>query len=177
MNRIAIFVLGSLGALLLAAPVLGLGDRQADAGATTVKVAVVNLEETLYDTPAGKRATEKFEKTLKKKQAELDKKQKELQKVAAELDKQATVLKPEVLKEKKEKLEKQFVELQQLYVKLERDLAGERTKLIQELLKQANPHIEKLAKDEGVDIVVDASAVVWSSDAVNLTEKLKKKMK
>jgi outer membrane protein len=176
MNRIATFVLGAVGALLLAAGVVGEG-REATASGTTVKVAVVDLERTLYETPAGKRADENFEKTRKKKQAELDKKQKELQKYAAELEKQATVLKEEVLKEKRAELEKKLVELQQLYVKLERSLAEERTKLIQDLLKQAAPHIEKLAGDEGIDIVVDASAVVWSSKAVDLTDKLNKKMK
>ena len=60
------------------------------------------------------------------------------------------MLKPEVLEEKQQELEKKFVELQQTYVKLERDLAGERDKLIQDLLKQAEPMIEEIAKAEGV---------------------------
>ncbi len=177
MNRIAIFVLGALGALLLAAPLAGIGDRSADAGASTVKIAIVDLEKTLYDTPAGKRASEAFDKTRKAKQAELDKKQKALQKAAAELDKQAAVLKPDVLAQKKAELEKQFVELQQVYVKLERSLAEERTKLVQDLLKKASPYIEEIAKAEGVDIVVDASAVVWANPAVDITGQLTKKMK
>ena len=49
------------------------------------------------------------------------------------------MLKPEVYKQKRQELEKKFVELQQTYVKLERELAGERAKLIQDLLKQAEP--------------------------------------
>jgi outer membrane protein len=176
MNRIALTAAAGVALVLL--PLVSEVIATAEAGGTPpIKVAVIDLERTLYQTPAGKRADEKFDKARKNKQAELDKKQKDLQKQAAELDKQATVLKPEVAREKKAELEKRFVELQQLYVKLEKDLAGERTKLIQELLKQATPHVEALAKAEGVDLIVDASAVVWASKTIDLTDKLNAKMK
>ena len=151
--------------------------RPVDAGPPTTKIAVIDLEKTLYDTPAGKRASEAFDKTRKTKQAELDKQQKDLQKAAAELDKQAAVLKPDVLAQKKGELEKKFVALQQVYVKLERDLAGERTKLLQDVLKQAEPIIDGLARAEGVNLVVDRSAVLWVDPAVDLTDKLNAKMK
>ena len=175
MNRIRLLLL--CGAAFLAVPVLGQLGGAAEAGSSTTKVAVVNLERTLYETPAGKRADKKFEKTRKKKQGELDKKQKALQKQAAELDKQSTVLKEDVLAEKKTALQEQFVELQQTYVQLEKDLAGERTKLIQDLLKQANPIIEEIAKQEGVDLIVEQSAGVWADKTLDLTDDLNAKMK
>jgi outer membrane protein len=174
-NRISILAL--LGAALLAVPLIAELATPVEAAGSTLKVAVIDLDRTLYETPAGKRADEKFEKARKKKQSELDKKQKELQKYAAELDKQATVLKPDVLKEKKAELEKKFVALKELYLRLEKDLAGERAKLIEELLEQAGPHIEELAKAEGVDLIVDASAVVWANKAIDLTDELNAKMK
>ena len=177
MNRTSAIALLGLG--LLVSPVAGslLGGGTADAVPAQVRVGVVNLEKTLYDTPAGKRASEAFDNTRKSKQAELDKKQKDLQKAAAELDKQAAVLKPDVLAQKKSVLEKQFVELQQVYVKLERSLAEERTKLVQDLLKKAGPIIEEIAKAEGVQMVVDQSAVLWAEPGVDLTAKLNARMK
>jgi outer membrane protein len=60
---------------------------------------------------------------------------------------------------------------------LERQLAEERAKLIQDLLKQASPKIEALAKAEGVNIIVDREAVVWADKAVDLTSKLNAEMK
>ena len=172
MNRFT--AIACLGLGLMVSPILG---QFVDAGPATVKVGVIDLERTLYDTPAGKRASEAFEKARKAKQDELDKKQKDLQKAAADLDKQATVLKPDVLKTKKEELEKKFVELQQLYMKLEKDLAGERAKLIQDLLKKASPIVADIAKAEGVHVIVDQSAVVWADPAVDLTDELNAKMK
>jgi Skp family chaperone for outer membrane proteins len=81
-----------------------------------------------------------------------------------------------VLAQKKAVIEKQFVDLQQVYVKLERSLAGERTKLVQEVLKKAGPVIEQIAKDEGVTMILDQSATLWIDSSVDLTEKLNAKM-
>ena len=172
MNRY--LALGCLGLGLMVSPLLsGLSTGAVPAP----KIGVIDLDSTLSTTPAGKRANDAFEKTRKNKQAELDKKQEELKKADADLDKQKTVLKPEVYQQKRQELEKKFVELQQIYVKLERDLAGERTKLIQDLLKQASPKIEALAKSEGVNIIVDHEAVVWADKSVDLTAKLNEQMK
>lgn len=172
MNRY--LALGCLGLGLMVSPLLtGLSTGAVPAP----KIGVIDLDNTLSTTPAGKRANDSFEKTRKAKQTELDKKQEELKKADADLDKQKTVLKPEVYAQKRQELEKKFVELQQVYVKLERDLAGERTKLIQDLLKQASPKIEALAKAEGVNIIVDREAVVWADKAVDLTAKLNEQMK
>jgi outer membrane protein len=173
----AIRLLALCGAALLAVPVVSTLGGSAHADGTTTKIGVVDLERTLYETDAGKRADKKFEKTRKKKQDKLDKKQKELQKEAEELDKQSTVLKEDVLAEKKADLQQQFVELQDLYAKLEKELASERTQLIQDLLKQAAPIIEDLAKANNIDVVVDASAVVWADKSLDITDDLNAKMK
>jgi outer membrane protein len=173
MNRY--LALGCLGLGLMVSPLLG------QVGQTAVpsnpKIGIIDIENTLSTTPAGKRANEQFEKTRKAKQAELDKRQGDLKKQAADLEKQQAVLKPDVFKTKREELEKKFVELQQTYVKLERELAADRTKLIQDLLKQAEPRIAKLAKDEGVTLIIDHSATVWADPAVDLTQKLNAEMK
>jgi outer membrane protein len=158
MNRyLAIAVLG-LG--LMVSPLFA---KLASSGVPAPKIGVIDLDNTLSTTPAGKRANEAFEKTRKT--------------AAAELDKQKTVLKPEAYESKKAELEKKFVDLQQVYVKLERDLAGERTKLIQDLLKQAGPKIEQVAKAEGVNLIVDREAVVFADPSVDLTQALNALMK
>lgn len=173
MNRY--LALGALGLGLMVSPLLG--NFAQSAVPAQPKIAIIDIENTLSTTPAGKRANDQFEKTRKAKQAELDKRQNELKKAGADLEKQQTVLKPDVFKQKREELEKKFIELQQTYVKLERELAQDRTKLIQTLLKQAEPIIQKIAKAEGVHLIIDQSASVWADPAVNLTSKLNAEMK
>ena len=137
MNRYV--ALGCLGLGLMVSPLFGrVGNSAVPANP---KIGIIDIENTLSSTPAGKRANETFEKTRKTKQAMLDKHQEELKKADADLVKQKAILKPEVFETKRQELEKKFVELQQTYMKLERELAQDRTKLIQELLKQAEPKI------------------------------------
>ena len=172
MNRY--LALGCLGLGLMVSPILsGLSTGAVPAS----KIGVIDLDNTLSSTPAGKRANDAFEKTRKAKQSQLDKQQQDLKAADADLEKQKAVLKPDVYNQKRQELEKKFVDLQQTYVKLERDLAGERTKLIQDLLKLAGPKIEAIAKSEGVNIIVDREAVVWADAAVDLTPQLNAQMK
>ena len=166
--------LGCLGLGLMVSPLLS--NSAQTAVPANPKIGIIDIENTLSTTPAGKRANQKFEKVRKAKQAELDRKQNELKKQGQDLEKQQAVLKPAVFKQKRDELEKKFVELQQTYVKLERELAADRTKLIQDLLKLAEPRIQKIAKQEGVQIIIDQSATVWADPAVDLTKKLNAQM-
>jgi len=168
------FAIAFLGVSLIIA-----GMVTADAGPKngSFKIGHVNFDEILTGTAAGKRASKEFEQTLKTKQQKLDAKQKELQDYAAQLEKQAAVLKPNVLKQRKQELQKRYYELQQTYALLERELMEKRTKLIQQILKKAEPAIISIAKSEGYDMIVDRSAVVWSDDAYDLTDKIKKRIK
>jgi len=173
MNRY--LALGCLGVGLMVSPLLsGLAGSAVPANP---KIGFIDLDNTLSTTPAGKRANDSFEKTRKTKQAELDKQQKDLKQASADLEKQKAILKPDAFESKRAELEKKFAELQQTYVKLERDLAQERTTLIQNLLKQAGPIIEKIAKAEGVTVVLDREALVWWDPAIDLTPKLNAEMK
>jgi Skp family chaperone for outer membrane proteins len=90
----------SIAIAFLGVALIVAGMVTADANPTQQKssrIGFVNLERTLLETPAGKRASEQWEKARKLKQSELDKKQKDFQELATQLEKQRTVLKPEVL--------------------------------------------------------------------------------
>ena len=173
MNRY--LAMGCLGLGLMVSPLLG--GLAGSAVPANPKIGLIDIDNTLSTTPAGKRANDAFEKTRKAKQAELDKQQQDLKRAEQDLEKQKAVLKPDVFQTKQEELQKKFVDLQQTYLKLEKDLAGERTKLIQDLLKQAGPKIEAIAKAEGVSLIVDREAVVWADPAIDLTPKLNSEMK
>ena len=173
MNRY--LALGCLGLGLMVSPLLsGLAKSGVP---SNPKIGLIDIDNTLTTTPAGKRANDAFEKTRKAKQAELDKHKDDLKKAEADLEKQKPLLKPDVYQQKFEDLQKQAVALQETYMKLEKELAENRTKLIQELLKQAGPKIEEIAKAEGVALIVDREAVVWADPAIDLTAKLNAEMK
>ena len=165
--------LGCLGLGLMVSPLLG---GLATATVPAPKIGVIDLDNTLSTTPAGKRANDAFDKARKSKQSDLDKQQNDLRQAETDLEKQKAVLKPDVFEQKRQELEQKFVALQQLYLKLEKDLAGERAKLMQDLLKQAGPKIEAIAQAEGCNIIIDREAVVWADKTVDLTPKLNAQM-
>src|SRR5215468_11218024 len=118
MNRYV--ALGCLGLGLMVSPILaGIGRTAVPANP---KIGIINIEDTLASTPAGKRANEQFEKTRKTKQSLLDKQQEELKKANDDLEKQKALLKPEMYTQRRQELEKKLVDLQQTFVKLEREL-------------------------------------------------------
>jgi Skp family chaperone for outer membrane proteins len=173
MNRYV--ALGCLGLGLMTSPLLGgIGNTAVPANP---KIGIINIEDTMSTTPAGKRVGQALEKSIKAKQGLLDKQQGELKKADADLLKQKAVLKPEVFEGKRQELEKRFVDLQQTYVKLERELTQDRAKMMQDLLKQAEPKIIAIAKAEGVSLILDSSIVIWADPALDLTRKLNAEMK
>ncbi len=83
MNRY--LALGCLGVGLMVSPLLsGLAGSAVPAN---VKIGVIDIDNTLSSTPAGKRANDQFEKARKAKQGELDKKQQELKRAKKERQK------------------------------------------------------------------------------------------
>ena len=119
---------------------------------------MIDLERTLYVDARRQEGERRVRQDPQVEAGRARQKQKDLQKAAADLDKQATVLKPEVLKAKKDELEKSSSTSSSSKVKLERDLAGERTQLIQDLLKKASPIVGH-REGRGCPLIVDQSAV------------------
>ncbi|HLT35733.1 MAG TPA: OmpH family outer membrane protein, partial [Enhygromyxa sp.] len=97
----------NLAIAILGVCVLAGGVLRADASGTsaTIKIGYVDLQRSLNETAAGKRAKKKLEADKQKKQKELDKQQKELQAFAASLEKQRVVLKPDVLRQRERELQ------------------------------------------------------------------------
>lgn len=141
------------------------------------KIGFVDLERTLLETPAGKRASNKFERSLKAKQQELDRKRKDLEKFKTELEKQRSMLKPAVIAQREQEYNERTMELQGYFMKLQNELANERAQLIQEVLKQAGPVIKQVAKEQGFTMIVDRNAVIWASDALDVTSEINKRIK
>lgn len=169
------FALGCFGVGLIVSPLLaGIGHAAVPA---SPRIGVIDFQSTLATTPAGQRANASFESTRKAKQGTLDKQQEDLRKAAAELEKQKSTLPAAQFEAKRHELEGKFAELQQTYMKLERELAQDRTKLLQDLIKLAEPKVAAIAKAEGITVILDRSATVWSDPANDLTAKLNAEMK
>jgi outer membrane protein len=165
-----------LGLALITAGVVT-ADAAAPAAGKIGFIDLVALERTLLATPAGKRASAKMEQSLKAKQTEFDKKRNDLQKVIAEFEKQRSMLKPEVAAQREQEYGERMRELQEYYVKLQGDLGNEQAKLIQEVVKQAEPVIKQVAQEQGYTMIMNRAAVVWAVDGIDITAEVNKRIK
>ena len=150
-----------------------------DAAGPGEKIGFVDLQRTLNETNAGKKAKKKLEKDKTKKQKALDKRQKNLQKAAADLEKQRGVLKPAALKQKEEKLQKDYIALQETYMKLQQDLAKQEAQLVQEIFAKASPAIQAIAKERGYTMILEKNegAVLFGNKSLDITSEVNKRVK
>ncbi len=160
--------IGCLGVGLLASPLFG-GPAPTAVPSSVQKIAVVDMESVMTTTPAAKRVGAQLAQFQKTNQATLDQSQADMKRAIADLDKQAPVLRPDVLEQKKAALAKQAHDVEQLYIKLERDLDAEKTKLGQQLLLDAKPKIERIAKQQGVTLVLDTAGVMYADPSIDIT--------
>lgn len=151
-------------------------EAQGGSGATG-KVGYVDLQRTLNETQAGKSAKKKLEADKAKKQKELDRKQQELQQYAAELDKQRLVLKPDVLRQRERELQEKYVKLQETYLQLQQGLVAQEAELVKQILLKATPVIKEIAAKRGYSMIVDKNAVLWASDALDITNEVNQRVK
>ena len=154
------------------------GVMRADAAGTssTPKIGYVDLQRTLNETAAGKKAKARLEADKTRKQKELDKKQKELQNFAAELDKQRVVLKPNVLRQREQELQQKYVNLQQRYFQLQQELQKQENTLIQRIFGKAYPAIKVIAKQGGYTMILEKSSVLWAADGLDITDQVNKRL-
>ena len=168
------FLVGFVGVALI-----GFGMVRADAAGSTTKVGFVDLQRTLNETAAGKKAKAKLEKEKKRKQAALDRDQKELRKFAADLEKQKVVLKPNVLAKRQRELQEKYVKLQETYMKLQQDLAKQEAQLVQKIFAKASPAIKAIAREKGFTIILEKNegAVLWGAAALDITNEVNRRVK
>ena len=170
----------NLAILLLGVALMVAGVVRADASnPTSVKIGYVDLQRSLNETGAGKKAKAKLETDKKKKQAELDKKQKELQTGAAELEKQRVVLKADVLRQREQELQQKYVALQERYFQLQQDLAKQEALLVKEIFDQAAPIIADIGQRDGYTIVLEKneSAVLFAAQGMDITAQVNAQIK
>ena len=129
--------------------------------ANAQKIAALNYEEILSLMPATKKVTTDLDTFSKTKEAELKKLgdtfQAEVQKYQAEGAKLTEAQRTA----KETELQKTQANLQQMATTAQQDLMKRRETLLKPVLDKLNNAIEKAAKANGWDFIIDASALIY----------------
>jgi Skp family chaperone for outer membrane proteins len=133
-------------------------------------VVAVSLQRVAAQSTPGKRAIQQLDTMKQERGRELLAKQKELEDVIRQLAKAAT---PSPDRDRLSQDEtRRRAELQQLTSQANTDIAAAQSRLQTELRAQLTPILADIAKQRGVDVVLNGDTIAWASPATDATNEV-----
>ncbi len=143
------------------------------AWAEGLKVAVIDVNKVLNESEAGKAARKKMEGRYEELKKKVEAVNEEARTMKEDLDKQKILLGKEKLKEKEEALKAKVAELRELTQKAEKEMQSRQGELTRDVLKIIEGQVDKVVKDEKIDLVLERSAgVIHFSPSLDITDKV-----
>jgi len=140
--------------------------------AAEMKIGLVVTQNLLAGSEAGQKAFEKLQGEKEKAQESLDKRANELKEMEADLQKRAMVLSNDEKKKAAEDFDKRTREAARLKEDLERGLKRTENEQMAEVNRFLSKVIVEFGEENGYDLVLDAQAAVFFSDAVDITKQI-----
>ncbi len=141
-----------------------------------LKIGFVNVEEIFKSYSGTKDAQEKFDKEVAKWEQDASAKQKEIKDIKDQLEKQSLLLSSERKAELEAKLKQKMVDYQDFLQNKfgqKGEVLSKNEELTKPIIEKMNKIIQKIAKDENYDFILDARAgVIYSKPTYDLTKQV-----
>lgn len=161
-----------VSALLLAA---GVGVCQAaDATAPQLKVAVVNVQQVLQQSPRVAELSKKLEGEFKARQTKIGDEQKALQDQLDKFKKESPTMSQKDRDAAQKKIADERSDLVKKVVAYQQDLQKEQNKIMQGILADLNGIVSTIAKQQNYALVLDSQAVIFAADGNDITKDVAK---
>ena len=134
-----------------------------------LKIGIIDTQKIIRESKASKNTWTAFQKDLEAKQAVLDGKGKVVRNLEEELKNADQTAAAARLKDD---LTKEVKEFNRLKSDLEEDITKKRQELTQKLLGDIRQVVIGFSKSEGYTLIMENSAVVTSSDSIDITDKI-----
>ena len=157
-------------------------------GALAARIGVVNVQQVLTQSVAGKEATQNLEKEkvrlqglLRGKKEELDKFAKEAQNLQLEIEQKGAIWREEErtrkttdLRRRQRDLAREQDEMKRLLEESQRDLTERQRQAVTQIVKELRDIVHQLGRDDKFDLILDstASGVLFATPSSNITEKV-----
>ncbi|EYF04333.1 OmpH family outer membrane protein [Chondromyces apiculatus] len=136
------------------------------------RIGVVDLQHSVMQTEDGIRAQATLKKVFDKRQQDLDAKQNDLQRAREDIERQARVLSREALQKRMEDWQRQMVELQTVFVDYNKELQKRQGELTAPIIKKMMMIINRVAKKQGFELIIDKQAAPYARPDLDLTEQV-----
>ena len=143
-------------------------------------VAVVDFERAVVESVEGKKASDKFNVTLKAKQADVEKRQKDLEDNQKKLANGTITLSATAKADLQRDIDRKTTELQRLNDDTQKELQALRDELLRPIAERATAALNAMAAAEGYTLVIDISNpennVIWANPKNDITAELIKRL-
>jgi outer membrane protein len=163
-----------VGAILLAT---GAGVSQAaDTSTTTppIKVAIVNVQQVLQQSPRVVALSKKLEAEFKDRQTSIGDQQKALQDELDKFKKESPTMTQKDRDSTQKKIAADRADLVKKVVAYQQDLQKEQNKIMQGILADLNGIVSDIAKKQSYALVLDSQAVIFALDGNDITKDVAK---
>jgi len=158
-----------LGSLLLAGGVQA-ANPTATINPNQIKVAIVNVQQVLQQSPRVAELSKKLETQFKTRQSKIGDEQKSLQDQLDKLKKESPTMSQKDREVTQKKIASERAELVKQVVAYQQDLQKEQNKIMQNILNNLNGIVSGIAKNESYALVLDSQAVIYASDGNDITK-------
>lgn len=148
--------------------------QAADATTPQIKVAVVNVQQVLQQSPRVAELSKKLEGEFKSRQTKIGDEQKALQDELDKFKKESPTMSQKDRDSVQKKIASNRSELVKQVVAYQQDLQKEQNKIMQGILTDLNGIVSKIAKNQNYALVLDSQAVIYASDGNDITKDVAK---
>jgi outer membrane protein len=166
-----------IGALVLAAGVGVRAETAAPAATSTVaqpRVAVVNVQQVLQQSPRVAELSKKLESQFKPRQTKINDEQKALQDALDKFKKESPTMTQKDRAATEKKISDSRADLVKQVVAYQQDLQKEQNKIMQGILADLNNIVSTIAKAQSYTLVFDSQAVIYAADGNDITKDVAK---
>ena len=143
-------------------------------------VAVVDFERAVVESVEGKKASDKFNVTLKARQADVEKRQRDLEESQKKLANGTITLSATAKADLQRDIDRKTTELQRMNDDTQKELQGLRDELLRPIAERATAALNGMAAAEGYTLVIDISNpennVIWANPKNDITAELIKRL-
>lgn len=160
--------------ILASALLLMAGAGVSQAADSAIKVAVVNVQQVLQQSPRVAELSKKLEGQFKDRQTKINDEQKALQDELDKFKKDSPTMSQKDRDTTQKKISADRSDLVKQVVAYQQDLQKEQNKIMQGILNDLNGIVSTIAKAQGYNLVLDSQAVIFAADGTDITKDVAK---
>ncbi|MBN1880173.1 OmpH family outer membrane protein [bacterium] len=136
-----------------------------------IKIGFIRTQKVILDTKAGKDGYSTLEKLVEQHRISMQQKEDEIKKMEEELSNQGKMLSEDARLEKRESLQKAYKDFSRMKEDAKAEVNAREKALLDKIIDQLAKVIEKIGKDQGYTLILDAEgpSVLYSTDTLDIS--------